>query len=164
MALGFRVRWWLPQLAQFGAPFYGSLPASHLNVSDIVGVTSTSNGLGYYLVGSNGKVYPFGDATMHGEASSLAHISAPIVGLSVDQNTGGYWEVGSDGGVYAYDAPFDGSAASLSLMKPIVGISSAPDGTGYWLVASDGGVFSYGCTFDGSMGGKPLRAPIVAMS
>ncbi len=147
----------------FGAPFEGSLPGK-TTVSDIVGMAPTATGKGYYLVGADGTVYPFGDAKAQGEASSLAHLNAPIVGITVDPVTGGYWEAGADGGVYAFNAPFAGSAGSLHLTKPIVGISATADGSGYVLGAADGGVFAYGTTFEGSMGGKHLNAPVVGIT
>ncbi len=147
----------------FGAPFEGALPGK-TTVSDIVGMAPTATGKGYYLVGSDGTVYPFGDAKAQGEASSLAHLNAPIVGITVDPVTGGYWEAGADGGVYAFNAPFAGSAGSLHLTKPIVGISATADGSGYVLGAADGGVFAYGTTFEGSMGGKHLNAPVVGIT
>ena len=68
----------------------------------------------------------------------------------------GYYLVASDGGVFAYEAPFYGSTASITLNKPIVGMAS--NGNGYWLVASDGGVFAYDAPFYGSAGGAQPTA------
>ena len=77
-------------------------------MNNVVGITSTADSGGYFLVSSDGTVYPFGDAKSGGGANSLGHIDAPIVGVSDDFATGGYWEVGSDGGVYSFGAPFYG--------------------------------------------------------
>ncbi len=88
-----------------------------------------------------------------------------VVATAVDPATGGYWVVASDGGVFSFNAPFYGSAGTLSLNRPVVGAAATPDGSGYWLVASDGGVFSYGgARFFGSMGGLHLNQPIVGMA
>ena len=88
-----------------------------------------------------------------------------VVGTETDDATGGYWVVASNGGVFSFDAPFDGSAGALPLVRPIVGMAATPDGGGYWLVASDGGIFSFGdAPFFGSMGGRPLDRPIVGMA
>ncbi len=148
----------------FDAPFFGSLPAMRMHVDDIVGIAATANGGGYRLVASNGAVYAFGIATNDGEASSLAHLNAPVVGIATDAGTGGYWEVASDGGVFAYGAPFEGSASTLRLDKPVVGVASSPSGSGYLLVAADGGVFAFGSPFQGFMAGRTLSMPMVGVA
>ncbi len=85
--------------------------------------------------------------------------------MADDVVTGGYWVTASNGGVFSFDAPFEGSAGSLALVRPIVGMAATPDGGGYWLVASGGGIFSFGdARFFGSMGGRPLNRPIVGMA
>ena len=44
--------------------------------------------------------------------------------MKVTSDNGGYWLAASDGGIFSYgDAPFEGSAGSLTLNKPVVGIS-----------------------------------------
>ena len=129
----------------------------------IVGMAATPDGGGYWLVGSDGGVFTFGDAVFHGSTGSL-HLNAPIVGMAATPDGGGYWLVASDGGVFTYgDAVFDGSRGGLRLNKPIVGMAVIPGG--YWLVASDGGIFTYGdAIFKGSTGGLHLNAPVVAVA
>jgi len=130
-------------------------------------VTNQSSGGigGYWLVGSDGGVFSFGDAAFDGSAGNLRLVK-PVVGMAATHDDGGYWLVASDGGVFTYgDAPFHGSAGNLRLVKPVVGMAPTPDGGGYWLVASDGGVFTYGdAGFFGSMGGKRLDAPVVGIT
>ena len=130
-------------------------------------ITNESSGGigGYWLAGSDGGVFSFGDAGFHGSAGNLRLVK-PVVGMAATSDDGGYWLVASDGGVFSYgDAGFHGSAGNLPLVKPVVGMAPTPDGGGYWLVASDGGVFSYGdAAFHGSMGGKKLDAPVVGMA
>ena len=124
---------------------------------------------GYFLTGSDGGIFSFGQVAGHagffGSAGDIK-LNQPIVGMSTTPDGGGYWLVASDGGVFAYgDAPFWGSAGNLTLNKPIVGIASTPDGEGYWLVASDGGVFAYGdALFYGSAGNLTLNKPIVGIA
>lgn len=48
-----------------GAPSFGSLQNDSLP-APIVGISSTSDLLGYWLVGADGSVYAFGDASLHG--------------------------------------------------------------------------------------------------
>jgi hypothetical protein len=144
------------------APFYGSAAGLGLH-APIVAMALTPDHGGYWLVGSDGGVFTFGDAVYYGSMGGQP-LSQPIVGMAVDEATGGYWLVGRDGGVFAFHAPFDGSAGALHLDQPIVGMESAPGGTGYRLVASDGGVFSYDEPFYGSMAGGHLAAPIVGIT
>ncbi len=131
----------------------------------VVGMAPTHDGDGYWLVGSDGGIFAFGDAAFHGSTGGLK-LNAPVVGMAATNDSGGYWLVGSDGGVFNYgDAAFYGSTGGLTLNAPIVGMAATSDGGGYWLVASDGGVFSYGdARFYGSRGGQPLNAPIVGMA
>jgi hypothetical protein len=131
----------------------------------VVGMAATHDGNGYWLVGSDGGIFAFGDAAFHGSTGGLK-LNAPVVGMAATADSGGYWLVGSDGGVFNYgDAGFYGSTGGLTLNAPIVGMAATSDGGGYWLVASDGGVFSYGdARFYGSRGGQPLNAPIVGMA
>jgi hypothetical protein len=106
----------------------------------IVGMASTPDGKGYWLVASDGGIFSFGDAPFYGSTGAM-HLNQPIVGMAPDGK--GYWLVASDGGIFSFgDAPFYGSTGAMHLNQPIVGM--APDGKGYWLVASDRGVFSFG--------------------
>jgi SpoIID/LytB domain protein len=129
-----------------------------------VGMASAPDGKGYWIVGADGTVRPFGDASNLGSAGGLP-LAAPVVGMAVTPSGKGYWEVAADGGVFTYgDAGYYGSAGSIRLNKPIVGMARTASGHGYWLVASDGGIFSYGdATFHGSTGAMTLNQPVVGM-
>jgi hypothetical protein len=147
---------------------FGNAPANL--VRPVVGITSTSDGRGYWMVASDGGVFAFGDAGYHGSMGGRP-LNEPIVGMAAATGTPslaneGYWLVASDGGVFSFGgAGFYGSMGGRPLNEPIVGIASTPDGKGYWLVASDGGVFAFGdARFDGSMGGKHLDAPVVGIA
>jgi hypothetical protein len=122
-------------------------------------------GKGYWLVGSDGSVHNYGDASNDGSASGT-HLNAPIVGAASTPDGKGYWLVAADGGVFTYgDALFYGSAAGVHLNAPIVGIAATPDGKGYWLVAADGGVFTYGdALFYGSAAGIHLNQHVVGIA
>ena len=119
---------------------------------------------GYWLIGADGSVYPFGLAA-HGSLTGSAP-AWPITGAAATPAGSGYWLVGTDGGVFSFgDARFYGSTGALRLNEPIVGMAATPTGGGYWLVASDGGVFSFGnAAFFGSTGGVVLNKPITGMS
>jgi hypothetical protein len=144
------------------AKTFGSLAT--LN-KPIVGMAPTLNGLGYWLVASDGGIFSFGNTAFLGSRGGQP-LNKPIVGMAATPDGGGYWLVASDGGIFSYgDATFLGSRGGQPLNKPIVGMAATPDGGGYWLVASDGGIFSYGdAAFYGSRGGQPLNKPIVGMA
>jgi len=61
------------------AAFAGSLGAMHLN-APIVGMASTPDGKGYWLVASDGGVFAFGDAAFAGSLGAM-HLNKPIVGV-----------------------------------------------------------------------------------
>jgi hypothetical protein len=82
-------------------------------------MAATPDGKGYWLVGSAGGVFSFGDATFEGSTGGQ-HLNAPVVSL-VAPDGAGYWLIGADGGVFSFgDAPFDGSLGSLHLAAPVV--------------------------------------------
>ncbi|MCA1846655.1 MAG: hypothetical protein LC792_26360, partial [Actinobacteria bacterium] len=128
------------------------------------GAAADRSGSGYWLVGADGRVYPF-NLSDHGSLSA-APPARPITGAAATPGGGGYWLVGRDGGVFSFgDAGFFGSTGDIRLNKPIVGMAATPSGQGYWLVASDGGVFSFGDGgFYGSTGAVVLNQPITGMS
>ena len=148
----------------FGATSVGANTVSNPN-APVVGMAVAPGGGGYWLVGSDGGIFSYGDAPFAGSTGAL-HLNAPIVGMAAVPGGGGYWLVARDGGVFNYgSAGFFGSAGALHLNAPIVGMAATPDGGGYWLVASDGGIFSYGdARFWGSTGGTALNAPVVGMA
>ena len=57
--------WWAPTAglsASVPVRFHGSLPGEGVRVADIVGIALTPDDGGYYMAGSDGRVYGFGDA------------------------------------------------------------------------------------------------------
>ena len=75
------------------------------------------DGGGYWLVASNGVVYPFGGAVSYGPKAKL-HLTKPIVGIASTADGKGYWLVASNGQVFNYgDAVNYGSPAKLHLTK-----------------------------------------------
>ncbi len=146
----------------FGTSQLGDLSGQSLN-QPVVGMATTADGGGYWLVARDGGVFAFGDAPFYGSAGDI-DLAAPVVGMAADQATGGYWLVAADGGVFAYNAPFFGSMGGQSLNQPVVGMATTADGGGYWLVARDGGVFAFG---DAAYSGNQLSdasVPAVAIS
>jgi hypothetical protein len=118
---------------------------------------ATPTPCGYWLVGSDGGIFTFGQAQFYGSTGSLK-LQRPVVGISPSTpGTGysGYWLVASDGGIFSYNTGFYGSIPGLglnpagsglphSLNAPIVGVVPSVTSHGYFMVASDGGVFAFG--------------------
>jgi hypothetical protein len=141
------------------------LCASPLTDCMVIGMAPSSDGAGYAMVTSFGRILGFGDFIVHGDLTDDILVK-PVVGMAATPSGAGYWLVASDGGIFAFgDAPFFGSMGGLPLDRPVVAISATTTGQGYRMVASDGGIFAFGdALFDGSMGGQPLQRPIVGMA
>jgi hypothetical protein len=133
--------------------------------SPAVGIATTPDGLGYWLVGADGGVFAFGTASFFGSMGGQ-HLGAPIVGIASTADGHGYWLVAADGGLFAFgDAGFSGSMGGHALARPVVGMAPTADGHGYWLVAADGGLFAFGdAGFHGSMGAHALARPVVGIA
>jgi hypothetical protein len=79
-------------------------------VNNIIGLTATQTGRGYWLVGSDGGVFAFGDARFYGSLPGNGVRVANIVAMAATKSGLGYWLIGSQGEVFAFgDAPFHGS-------------------------------------------------------
>jgi protocatechuate 3,4-dioxygenase beta subunit len=77
----------------------------------IVGMASSPDGKGYWLVASDGGIFSYGDASFYGSTGATA-LNKPIVGMASSPDGKGYWLVASDGGIFSYgDASFYGSVA-----------------------------------------------------
>jgi hypothetical protein len=87
-------------------------------------MAATPDGLGYWLVASDGGVFAFGDAHFYGgEVAGKA--AATIVGIAPGPYGRGYWLAGPGGQVYdfgsaRYEVPLSPGAPPA----PIVAISS----------------------------------------
>jgi hypothetical protein len=86
-----------------------------------VGIASTQDGLGYWIVTSTGQVLSFGDAPSLGQLPG--GLVNNIVSIVPTFDGKGYWLIGSDGGVYTFpDATFMGSLPGLGIrVNNIVG-------------------------------------------
>jgi hypothetical protein len=119
----------------------------------------SGTGNGYWMVGSDGKVYAFGDAINFGLIAPPP--AQPIVNMVATPTGLGYWLLGRDGSVYAFgDAINAGGLPQLGIIRTdVVGMSIRPDGQGYWIVTADGVLYAFGLntSFYGSTDGyQPL--------
>jgi hypothetical protein len=116
------------------AAFYGSMGATHL-VAGVVGMASTGDGKGYWMVAGDGGVFAFGDAVFYGSLANDKSLPDPIAGIATTPDHDGYWMVGNDGSVYDFgDAQGFGSTATTKPLAPVAAITPTPDGKGYWLL------------------------------
>jgi hypothetical protein len=133
--------------------FYGSIPALGLHPAGsgapnslsapIVAMVPSSTGHGYFMVGSDGGVFAFGDAHFAGSCPGIGGCAGAAVAVMPDRSGNGYWLVTSTGAVYAFgDAPFFGTPPAQP--DPVVDAVGAPDGQGYWILFASGAVFSFG--------------------
>jgi hypothetical protein len=64
-------------------------------------LAATPDGLGYWIVGTNGSVTAYGTAGNYG--SMAGHVlNQPIVGVASTPDGKGYWLVASDGGIFSF--------------------------------------------------------------
>ena len=147
-----------------GAPVLGDLSGRTLN-ADVVGMTSTPYGDGYWLLGRDGGVFTFGAARFFGSTGAMT-LNQPVIAMAPTPSGRGYWLVARDGGVFSFGtASFFGSTGAMTLNEPIVDAAATPTGHGYWLVARDGGIFAFGdAAWFGSVPGTSACGAVEAVS
>ena len=129
----------------------------------VLGATARS---GYWMVGTDGKVYPFGDAKDLGNPSAALG-GVPAMDIEPTPSLDGYWVVDNTGRVYAYgDAAgrvHNGNAnrATLAAGETITTMSRTKTGNGYWLFTTRGRAIPFGdATFLGDMSAVKLNGPV----
>jgi hypothetical protein len=104
------------------AGYFGSAGNIQLH-EPIVGMASTPDCQGYWLVAADGGVFSYGDAGYFGSAGG--NQPQPMVGISSTADGRGYWLVAANGEVFSYgDAESFGPGTSLHLNQPVVGTAS----------------------------------------
>jgi hypothetical protein len=99
-----------------GAPYFGSA-IGRLN-RPIVGMASTPDGNGYWLVAADGGVFSYGDAKFFGSIAG----STTVVDMASTSDGLGYTVVGSGGQLFAFgDAPVMTSPSPVN--GPLVAIT-----------------------------------------
>jgi hypothetical protein len=139
--------------------------------SDVVSMTTTPSGDGYWLLIADGSVYAFGDAKWYGDLRGGAWRGgpvppgSPVVGIAATPDGKGYFVVAANGSVYAFgDAKYSGSRGGLWIDGAVVGIAVDPTTGGYWVVTSRGAVYAEDAPDYGSPATHHLPSPIVAMA
>lgn len=108
--------------------------------ANIAGMARTASGNGYWLVGSNGGVYSFGDAQFYG--SAVGHTASSIVAMAARPQGDGYWILAQDGQVWKF--PEDVSVQASGWTANAVSIEATPSGAGFWALADDGAIVTNG--------------------
>jgi hypothetical protein len=119
-------------------------PATDMAPDDGLGkAVSASPVVGYWAIGSDGKVYNFGDAPKFGEPSSPGNL---IIDIEAAPHGTGYWTLDSRGTVSAFGPVFYGSlsAADLKPGEKAVSMSGTGTGAGYWIFTNKGRMFAFG--------------------
>jgi hypothetical protein len=120
---------------------------------------------GYWMLSSDGSVYPFGGAVNLGDAKP--HLAGrQAVDLEPTPNYGGYWIVDDIGRVFGFGnaktSPGNVDAGALRPGEKVTSLSSTPTGAGYWIFTSQGRVFAKGdATHFGDMAGTALNGPVL---
>ena len=119
-------------------------PATDTAPDDGLGkAVSPSPVVGYWAIGSDGKVYNFGDAPKLGEPSSA---DKSVIDIEAAPHGTGYWTLDSHGTVSAFGPVLYGSL-SASDLKPgekAVSMSGTKTGAGYWIFTNKGRMFAFG--------------------
>ncbi len=115
----------------------------------VVGEASTSDGGGYWMALSDGRVYAYGDARSEGDTSTNDWTGgnvppgAPIVGIAAAAGSdAGYYLLDGEGHVYAFGAHYYGEPRRVNGYA--VAVVANPRGGGYWVVTSGGNAYGFG--------------------
>jgi len=128
-------------------------PASGVKPAQpIVGIVPTSDGRGYFLVGGDGGVYAFGDASFEGSLPGSGVTTTDVTSIAATPDDRGYWVLLGSGQVYNFgDAPDLASDSNgigpLTNFEPTFvydHIASTNTGQGYWVLDTFGAVYQYG--------------------
>ena len=126
-------------------------------------VKPSSGRSGYAMLGSDGKVYAFGDARHLGAPTLPA--GATAADLENTPTGNGYWVADSLGNVFGYgDAVHHGgiSTGQLAPGETVTSLAATPSGKGYWIFTTKGRAVRFGdATFFGDMSRASLNGPVL---
>jgi len=170
----FNVRATLPPPYGTGSPAPGGTPPGPAPTGDpgtrpgpdpgVQGTLAPARS-GYWMLGSDGAVYPFGSAGTYGDAVGRLGTGATAVHVEPTPSRAGYWVVDSAGGVSTFGdaAGFGGVTPNqLAPGEKVTSLSATPSGRGYWLFTDRGRVVPFGdAAFSGDMSAVRLNGPVV---
>ena len=116
---------------------------------------------GYWMLGTDSKVYPFGAAKGLGDGPA----GVPAVDLEPTPSGQGYWILSADGRVTPTgDATALGNldTGALAAGEHVTSLSATPTGKGYWIFTSRGRAVPFGdATFLGDVTRLTLNGPVL---
>jgi len=117
---------------------------------------------GYWMVGANGQVYPFGASRALGDALGAAGRGG-AVHVEPTPSGNGYWVLDAAGDVYAFgDASQLGNATGMAAGEWATSMSATPSGHGYWVFTSLGRAIAFGdAPWLGDMRNVRLNGPVI---
>ncbi len=127
----------------------------------LTGTPRPAPSTGYWMLSSDGTVYPFGSAGNFGNPPGSTLVA---VGMAATPDGKGYWIASTGGTVAAFgDAPTL-AAPAVPTGQKVVTIAATPDGKGLWMATEAGEVLTAGDAH--SYGNAPtvMNAPIVDMA
>ena len=133
-----------------------------VNGSAAVPAAAEANRSGYWMLGSNGKVFAFGDAQRHGDQAA----GLRSVDLEPTPSGDGYWIL-SDAGAIDVFGDARGRLVidrlpSLDRDEEATSLSATPSGNGLWVFTSEGRVMAYGdARHHGDLAGTRLNGPVL---
>jgi nucleoid-associated protein YgaU len=132
---------WVAGIRELAVGTVGKVPVVGKSVQDMA---PTPTGKGYWIFGSDGAVFAYGDAGNYGNVAGRS-IPGKIIGGSGTVTGKGYWLLGSDGTIYPFgDAPNFGHTTTSALTGPLVALRRTSTGRGYWMPSSDATVATAG--------------------
>lgn len=119
----------------------------------IVKILRDYTGNGYWLIASNGEVYPFGDAPNCGSLPDRAKVD-DIVSAAMGQNGRGYWLAQRNGDVWTFNSCPNSTITNQGNAKgrttsPIVAMVGSAAGTGYSIIEQSGLVYYFNMSIPG---------------
>ena len=131
---------------------------------DFAGAVTNAQVFGYWAIGSDGKIYPFGDAIETGEPPASANLT--MIDIEAARHGTGYWTVDQKGIVTPFGVVHYGNMTDLKANERVVSISGTPTGAGYWIFTNKGRAVAFGdATKDlGDVSTLPLNAEVLDSS
>ena len=121
-------------------------------------IVTTSARSGYWMLGTDGHVYPFGNAGAFGSPPG------PAIAIAPRHDGTGYWTVDARGHVGHFGKAANyGDSPALGAGEIVSTMSATPSAKGYWLFTNRGRALPYGdARFYGDMSAVHLNGPVVA--
>jgi hypothetical protein len=147
------------------APNQPAVPVQPNQVPDGPAAQPTASRSGYWMLGTDGRVYSFGHAESHGDAPATAGRSVEAADLEPTVSGQGYWVVDSAGRVSTH-----GDAFALGNVEPgrlvagetVTSLSATPSGRGYWIFTTKGRTLAFGdARHFGDLAAQKLNGPVL---